>query len=67
MTDDAVEDDEPDLRDPSEQALELLDALRLGLLVTSADRRVNRLDVVVVGAERDAELEQPEPGKRPVS
>lgn len=60
VADDAVEDDEADLGDPRQQAFELLDPEACAVLI-AADGRVDGLDVVVVGAERDAELEQPQP------
>jgi hypothetical protein len=60
VAEDAVEDDEPDFRNSCEQALELLNSLRLAVLLAGTNRRVHRLDIVIVRAERDAKLKQPE-------
>lgn len=59
VADDAVEDDQSDLGDPDQQAVELLNLLTSGVLL-SLDRGVDRLNVVVVWAERDAEFQEPE-------
>lgn len=59
VADDAVEDDQSDLGNPGQQTLELLNLLTSGVLL-SLDRGVDRLDIIVVWAERDAEFQEPE-------